>query len=441
MPDGEKGLPRLSESADRSPPVIYDVTRLVTRGLVPSPNGIDRVDFALARHFLRKGGAALACTAIGPRLAEPEKAIETLAEIEAYWREDGGADRDGVYLDVVSALSAAGGERGRSRIQRRFGGDRALRNWRALRDWAFRLGRPATQAPQGAVYFSATQFLLDRAWYVRWLDARPDVKAVSFVHDLLPVDAPEFFRPVEAAAHPRRNRNICRFASGVVAGSQSVARRYAAYAAEQGRADLPICVPRLPVSPAFEAPAEPPEELRDVPYFIACGTIEPRKNHMLLLNLWRELANESAPPRLVIVGKRGWLNENVVDQMTRSPSLRPLVIEAGGMTTPGLRRLMAGARALLAPSHAEGFGLPVAEALIAGVPVIASDIDAFREVGGAAPDYVRPLDGLGWLQAVRDYAAPVSPRRDAAIERMRRTPLKNDAEGFVRTIEEFFAAL
>lgn len=441
MPHGEEGLRRVSGARGGARPVVYDVTRLVTRALNLAPNGIDRVDFTLARHFLASGGEALACTAFGPRLADAETALKTLREIEDYWREDDDADRDDVYRAVVSALQPSAAPRGAARLSRKFGGDGVLRNWRAMRDWAFRLGRPAAQAPRDCVYFSATQFLLDRPWYVGWLEARPDVKPVSFVHDLLPVDAPEFFRPVEVVAHPRRNRNICRFASGVVAGSHSVARRYAAFAAEQGRADLPICVSRLPVSPVFETPAEIAKELRGVCYFLVCGTIEPRKNHLLLLNLWRELAKDPAAPRLVVVGKRGWLNENVVDQMARSPSLRPLVIEAGGLTTPGLRRLMAGARALLAPSHGEGFGLPVAEALIAGVPVIASDIEPFREVGGAAPDYIHPLDGLGWLDAIRDFAAPGSSRRAAAMERLREAPLKNDADGFVRTIEEFFSSL
>ena len=106
--------------------------------------------------------------------------------------------------------------------------------------------------------------------------------------------------------------------------------------------------------------------------------------------------------------------------LERSAALRPHVIEAGGLSTPGLRSLLAGARALLMPSFAEGFGLPVAEAIAAGTPVIASDIEAFREVGGDAIDYVDPLDGLGWLQAVRDYSTPQSPRRRAALARMSR---------------------
>jgi len=91
------------------------------------------------------------------------------------------------------------------------------------------------------------------------------------------------------------------------------------------------------------------------------------------------------------------------------------------------------------PSFAEGFGLPVAEALAAGTPVVASDIEAFREVGGQAIDYVDPLDGRGWLQAVRDYSTPDSPRRRAALERNKGAVVGSDA--FLATIEEFITRL
>jgi glycosyltransferase involved in cell wall biosynthesis len=80
--------------------------------------------------------------------------------------------------------------------------------------------------------------------------------------------------------------------------------------------------------------------------------------------------------------------------------------------------MVAGARAVLLPSFAEGFGMPVAEALVAGVPVIVSDIDALREVGGDAPDYIDPLDGLGWRAAIEDYCRPDSARRAAQVRRI-----------------------
>ncbi|HEY8162097.1 MAG TPA: glycosyltransferase family 1 protein [Methylocystis sp.] len=423
-------------------PVIYDVTRLVTRALNPSPNGIDRVDFALARHFIGRGATPLVCTALGPRLSDTNKALDAIEGIEAFWREAADAGEDAVYRSVVAALAGReGGGAEKIRYGRKSGWERISRNWRALRDWALDLGRPLREAPSGAVYFNATQFLLDRPWYVRWLDERREVKPVAFVHDLLPVDDPAFFRPREASLHPRRNRNIARLAAGVVVGSRAVAKRFESFAAESGRGDIPICVARLPVSPVFEAACAPPDALSDAAYFIVCGTIEPRKNHLLLLNVWRELAKNGAAPKLVIVGKRGWLNENVVDAMMRSPSLRANVIEAGGLSTPGLRRLMAGARALLMPSFGEGFGLPLAEALVAGAPVIASDIEVFREVGGDAPDFLHPLDGLGWLQAIRDYAVPDSRRRAATLARMAQARIANDRQGFFDTIDRFLATL
>jgi len=117
---------------------------------------------------------------------------------------------------------------------------------------------------------------------------------------------------------------------------------------------------------------------------------------MTLLNVWRRLAERPGPatPKLVVVGKRGWLNENVTDLMSRSPALRASVIEASGLSTPALRRLLAGARALLMPSFAEGFGLPVAEALAAKVPVIASNLEVFQEFGGDAPCIL--IRWMGW---------------------------------------------
>jgi glycosyltransferase involved in cell wall biosynthesis len=444
MSSRQDEVPTLTQPSEATRrPVIYDVTRIVTRALNAAPNGIDRVDFALARHFLARDVGpreALICTAIGPRLADPDLALETIEGVETLWREDGDAEADNVYRGVVETLgskelSVASPMRARKAPDLLF----LERNWRALRRWAPHLGRPLRQAPLGAIYFNVTQFLVDRNWYVRWLATRPDIRPVFFVHDLLPIEAPEYFRAREALLHPRRISNICRYGAGAVVGSQALAARLRQYAVEKGRPELPICVARLPVSPSFLSPAEPPAALDGVNYFVVCGTIEPRKNHLTLLNVWRALASDPAPPKLVIVGKRGWLNDAVVEMLERSVVLRPHVIEAGGLSTPGLRRLLAGARALLMPSFAEGFGLPVAEALAAGTPVVASDIEAFREVGGDAIDYVDPLDGRGWLQAVRDYAAPNSPRRRAALQR--NTGAVAGAEEFFAKIDEFIARL
>ncbi|WP_210330659.1 MULTISPECIES: glycosyltransferase family 1 protein [unclassified Methylocystis] len=446
MSFGRDEVPQLTARATDAArsPVIYDVTRIVTRALNAAPNGIDRVDFALARHFLARDQGqrgALICTAVGPRLADPDSALETIEGVESLWREDSDAGQDDVYRAVVAALLSNGSaQAAMTRVKRAPTLSFLERNWHAMRRWAPYLGRPTREAPHGAIYFNVTQFLVDRSWYVRWLTARPDIKPVFFVHDLLPIEAPEFFRAREAMLHPRRMSNVCRYGAGAVVGSQAVAGRLRQFAAECGRPELPICVARLPVSPVFSSRAEPPAALDGVNYFVVCGTIEPRKNLSTLLNVWRVLARDPAPPKLIIVGKRGWLSAAAIEMLERSAALRPHVIEAGGLSTPGLRSLLAGARALLMPSFAEGFGLPVAEALAAGTPVVASDIEAFREVGGDAIDYVDPLDGLGWLQAVRDYSTPHSPRRRAALARLSRGEAV-DPSAFFAKIDDFIAQL
>jgi len=136
------------------------------------------------------------------------------------------------------------------------------------------------------------------------------------------------------------------------------------------------------------------------------GTIEPRKNHLLLLNLWRHMA-ETLPsdriPRLIIVGRRGWENEQVVDMLERCAALQGHVVELNGCSDRQMHELLRGARALLLPSFAEGYGMPVAEALSTNIPVLCSDLPALREAGGSAPDYLDPLDGLAWRTHIIDY--------------------------------------
>jgi glycosyltransferase involved in cell wall biosynthesis len=156
------------------------------------------------------------------------------------------------------------------------------------------------------------------------------------------------------------------------------------------------------------------------PYFVIVSTIEPRKNHWMLLQLWRHLAVSMGNnvPRLVIIGKRGWECENVVDMLERCQPLKGVVLEISSCSDSELITYLHHAQALLFPSFAEGFGLPLCEALSLSVPVIASDLPVFHEIADNVPDYADPLDGKRWEMLITDYAKPDSTLRAAQMSRM-----------------------
>jgi glycosyltransferase involved in cell wall biosynthesis len=241
---------------------------------------------------------------------------------------------------------------------------------------------------------------------------------IPLVHDLIPATHPEYARPGVAMQHLQRLETVAALADGIIVNSAATAAVLRPHLVRQAAAP-PLLV--APLGIGRTAPGPLPAEAAAAPYFVVIGTIEPRKNHLLLLHLWREFAAKWGPaaPRLILVGRRGWENENVLDLLERCTLLRGLVQEAGSLPDRQVAALLAGSRALLFPSFAEGYGLPLAEALAAGAPAICSDLAALREVGGAVPEYLDPLDGAAWRRLVLDYAAPDSRARAAQLSRMR----------------------
>jgi glycosyltransferase involved in cell wall biosynthesis len=122
----------------------------------------------------------------------------------------------------------------------------------------------------------------------------------------------------------------------------------------------------------------------------------------LLLKVWRRLIQRVGPraPRLVVVGSPAHQGEQIVREIQQAADLRDHVMVVSGMASPSLRAVMGNARALLMPSLAEGFGLPVIEALAVGTPVLASDLLAHREAGEELVTYLDPMDEVPWFEAI-----------------------------------------
>jgi glycosyltransferase involved in cell wall biosynthesis len=267
----------------------------------------------------------------------------------------------------------------------------------------------------GQLYLNIGHTGLDHHALPRWIASR-GLRAVFLLHDLIPITHPEFCRAGEAERHVRRMRHAISAASGIIANSVATLQEIETFAA---RHDLP----RPPMLPAWiSGPVLPPRPIPpqlDRPWFITVGTIEGRKNHALLLQAWQRLAASRGPqtPLLVIVGQRGWEAELAQAMIDRDPVIHAHLVEHGSADDATLAGLIAGARALLMPSFAEGFGLPVIEALQLGTPVIASDLAVFREIAGDIPHYIDPTDGPGWLAAIDDFCSdcPERTRQMAAM--------------------------
>jgi glycosyltransferase involved in cell wall biosynthesis len=226
------------------------------------------------------------------------------------------------------------------------------------------------------------------------------------LHDMIPIENPEWVSPVGMRHHCQMTDNAARYAAALIATSPTARDSVMRELRLRGRFDIPVATVPLPVAPIFLEQGEPDQELATHSYFVVCGAIEPRKNHALLINVWRELVRRhgSRAPKLIVVGSPGWGGDAIQHVLTRCREIENHVVLARGLSSPALRRLMSHAKGVLMASYAEGYGLPLIEALCVGTPVVASDLPAHRDVAGNYAIYRHPMDGLGWLSVIETLA-------------------------------------
>jgi glycosyltransferase involved in cell wall biosynthesis len=354
------------------PESLIDVTRLLDRRMQGRmPTGIDRVSLEYVRYFGARSTA--------------------LVRYAGQWIELSSQNSKQVFEALLSPL------RNLSPLIRRL----------VLRAFPRSIGRR----------FSVPRFLfntghngLEKMDYVYRLQVS-GLKPLFFVHDLIPLTHPEYCRPGEAGRHRARMNMVLGTGHGVIVNSATTLEVLSAYARANDFLIPPAVV--APLAPAqFPVPGigHPP---LDKPYFVILGTIEPRKNHWLLLQLWRQMITclGEAAPRLVVIGQRGWECDNVLALLERCKTLKGFVIEHPDCTDAELASWLQHAQALLFPSFTEGYGMPLVEALALGVPVIASDLPVFREIAGDVPEYIDPLDGKRWGELIMEYTVTQSPVR------------------------------
>lgn len=246
------------------------------------------------------------------------------------------------------------------------------------------------------------------------------------VYDLLPIELPDCF-PQGSAEGFERWLDVVAEADAITCISRAVAE-----SAERWiRARLPAATSRLPrirwnhigadLENSMPSRGLPPDyevalkAIRASQSFLMVGTLEPRKGHQQVLEAFEKLWSAGDTIQLVIVGKPGWMVDQLADRVRGHAELGSRLFWFDGASDEYLERIYDACTCLIVASYGEGFGLPLIEAAQHAIPILARDLSVFREVAGKHAFYFQAdaaqelADAiLAWRQLYSEGRAPVS---------------------------------
>lgn len=248
------------------------------------------------------------------------------------------------------------------------------------------------------------------------LKRKNGLRVHGFVHDLIAVEHPYYFYdPAKASIIHQHYAELCHVCETLVCNSFATRDALIDFIAHENLPSPRIVVAQLPVFASEALASERPPDFGDEPFILFVSTIEIRKNHRLLLNIWRECLREGkAMPRLVLVGRVGWGVDTVIEMIARDPVLRGHVTVLHDITDAQLAWLYDSCLFTVYPSVAEGWGLPIGEALGRGRICLHTTDPAQREAGQGLMPALHPEDFYGWKTAILDLID--RPARRARLE-------------------------
>jgi glycosyltransferase involved in cell wall biosynthesis len=233
---------------------------------------------------------------------------------------------------------------------------------------------------------------------------------VVVCYDLIPILFPQFYAARDVAVFTQYFRAALRFTDRFICISQRTAADLARFAEIEGGGGQDILGDirgeRLGADAAQRggSGAALPAGLSAGRFVLFVSTIEPRKNHALLLKMWHRLAAGEAGGtggfKLVFAGRRGWMVDDVLRALKDDPVFVRDIVHLPEVDDALLAALYAQTAFCVYPSLYEGFGLPVIEAHAHGKPVIASAAGALPEAAGGLAPCLDPNDVDAWTAAV-----------------------------------------
>jgi glycosyltransferase involved in cell wall biosynthesis len=382
--------------------VWLDLTRTLTRVGQAAQTGIDRVELAWADHLLDGNPRlrGLCRTTRGFLLLPPDGARALVSEMR------GGAAGLGV-ADRWSRITMRG-QRPRHRAEAMLRGHAIDR----CPPWGL-----AAMARRHAVRVYVNTGHSNHTNAVLGAVRQSEADVVVLIHDLIPLTDPHLVPPKQPARVAGRLACVRDNATLVVAVSAETEAALKDRWTGPGETP-PILRSEIGVpSPSTGATRKPGGGR-----FVMVGTLEPRKNHAVILNAWAALAHDLPPgdvPRLDILGQPGWCGEQIEQDIRNHPQFGRTIFLDTASGDDDLSRVYQAADTLLYPTLAEGFGLPPYEALGHGILPICSDLPVLRSGLGADAVYVDPLDVYPWGETIKKR---ISGKLDGPTERSARRP-------------------
>lgn len=257
---------------------------------------------------------------------------------------------------------------------------------------------------------SAWHTLPNRSWLLPALKSK-QIRIFVQIYDLIPIRYPQYMVGQTLLRFMEYLTAHLTYADAVIVNTHAVEDDVRRLFGELHLPEKPILV--MPLGADFTAPenqktgesvdTELLQKLEGRKFLLTVGTVEPRKNHKVLIEAYEQKLAEMGYD-VVIVGRVGWEMDALVSRIKSNPHYGRGLYLLSGVNDANLDALYARAYLVVFASYIEGYGLPTIESLIKGVPVLCSDIPVMREVGGAFADYFDPDDAKSLIAAVTNYS-------------------------------------
>ncbi len=286
---------------------------------------------------------------------------------------------------------------------------------------------------------------LDPALY-RSLKVQHGIRIAVLCYDILPALYPDFFQPPLTAAFIAYIRVVLPFADLVMFHARAIEQDVRRYCDSEGLVLSKTSI--VPMGTDFartllQRQGPLPGGLEPQRYALFVSTIEPRKQHRLLFSVWKRLLTEGVPQasrfKMVFVGRRGWLVDDLLAEIDAHPSAGDSLLLFLNAPDETLAELYTQCAFCLFPSLYEGYGLPIIEAFGYGKAVLASTGGAVPEVVGGLSPCLDPHDENSWYATLKLWIEqPERPRHyEELIRNHFHPPTWNDAaRGFFETIDK-----